>query len=141
MTIYGGARTAKRYGCGDRRKRGTCENKLSLREELARKRILSEVRTQLLRPECIDYVRTQLARRLGYLNRNVDAALQERAERLVRTEERIAGLIGFNADDDKSEYIADALRDLGATAREEKQAIARLQAQAQLLYHCRQSMK
>lgn len=129
MVITGG-NPVRYYGCSDHHKRGTCPIRLSVREDVAQRRILGAVRQRLASDEGITYVRKRVAERLGEIRRNLDAQLAERRERLARTEHRIQGLVTFIADGDRSEAVVKALHDLEAQARDEKAAMAELERRA-----------
>ncbi|HMJ56988.1 MAG TPA: recombinase zinc beta ribbon domain-containing protein, partial [Polyangiaceae bacterium] len=49
MTIHAGT-SARYYRCSDQKKRGTCANRLALREDVARRRILGAVRERYSSP-------------------------------------------------------------------------------------------
>ena len=129
MTIVGGS-SAAYFRCAVQRTKGTCKNKLSVREEVARAGILAHLRTLLNDRDTLAQVRQQVAQRLGDQTRSYRAEMDERQQRLARMEERIQGLITFIADGDRSEYVVSALRDLEAQARDEKAAMARLQGRS-----------
>ncbi len=131
ITITGGGSTSY-FGCADHRKRGTCRNDLFVKESIAQQRILEAVQARLASPEGLTRARKRLAEKLGELSRTRTADLRERRDRLARTEARIAGLVGFIADGDRSEYVVSALRDLEAQARAEKAAISDLQRRTEL---------
>lgn len=129
MIIAGGS-GPKYYRCGDNKKRGTCANSLTVREPVVRGRLLGAFNTRLTSPEAIAYLRQRIAELLGHASRALNADLNERSERLRRTEERIAGLVQFIADGDDSVYVRSALKDLEAQALQEKEAIASLERSA-----------
>jgi hypothetical protein len=141
MTIFGGTRTAKRYRCAHQVQRGTCDNALSVREDVARRSIVDCVKARLLRPEGLAFVRQELARRMGELNRGLDAELKERRARLARTEDKIRGLVEFIATGDRSDYVVSTMRDLEAHAKREKAAIAELVRQAASRSPCPRSTR
>jgi molybdopterin converting factor small subunit len=99
-----------------------------LREDVARSRLLGFLRENLTGPKEVAFIRKTVAEVLGNLSRKTNAEIAERRQRLARTEERIAGLIQFIADGDRSDYVRVALRDLEAQAKMEKAAIADLEA-------------
>lgn len=127
MTIHSGT-SARYYRCSDAKKRGTCANKQALREDTARRAILTALGERYRSPAAISYLRRKVAERLGELSREANSELQERRERLQRTEERLAGLITFVANGDQSDYVRKAIVDLEAQAKTEKAAIADLRA-------------
>jgi hypothetical protein len=128
MTITGGS--TPYYRCADNKKRGasSCANALTVREEEVRVRILAAIRDELTRPSALTYLRKRVAEKLGELSRSATKELDERRGRLARTEERIAGLIEFIAQGDRSEYVRKALADLEHQATEDKRAIEAVSA-------------
>lgn len=130
MVITGGS-SAKYYICAGAKQRRTCPNRLSVREDVARRSIFDAIRQQLVTPNAIDYLRKRIAERLGELTRTANRELDERRARLERTEQRIAGLVTFLADGDRSEYVVSALRDLEAQALTEKREIDAIVARSQ----------
>jgi hypothetical protein len=69
MQITGGS-TQRYYRCVANRKRGTCTNRLSVREGLTRTRVFAAVSEALATPKGIAYVRQRLAERVGSLSRD-----------------------------------------------------------------------
>src|SRR4051794_27446875 len=86
------------------KKRGTCSNRLSVREDVVRTRILQAMRDRLSSPSAVAYLRKRIAERLGELAQRSTTERKERYERLARTEARIAGLIQWIAEGDSSSY-------------------------------------
>jgi DNA invertase Pin-like site-specific DNA recombinase len=127
MQIMGGS-TERYYRCVANRKRGTCSNRLSVRERLTRTRILAAVSEALATPKAIAYVRQRIAERAGSLSRDAGRELGVRSARLERTEERIRGLITMQADGDRSPMVAQMRADLESQAAQERAAIADLRA-------------
>jgi hypothetical protein len=72
-------------------------------------------------------MRKRIAERLGELSQRATAERNEKHAILARTEARIRGLVQFIAEDDHSDYVRSALRDLETQARAEKDAIAALE--------------
>ncbi len=131
MVICGGSST-KYYRCADASKRGTCDNHVSLREDVARARILGTLKARLTSEEGINYLRKRIAQSLNKLSGEANAELEERHARLTRTENRIARLVQFIADGNQSDAVRSALKDLEAQARADKTAVKALRAQASL---------
>jgi DNA invertase Pin-like site-specific DNA recombinase len=129
MVLSGGS-SARYFKCTDHSKRGTCANKLALREEVARARIVEALRERFSSPAAITYLRKRIAEQLGELSRSANAELRDHADRLRRTEDRIAGLVEFIARGDHSEYIRQTLVDLEAQAKVEKEAIRAIEARS-----------
>jgi hypothetical protein len=105
-------------------------NVLSVRESLARDRILGAVRERLAGPEVADYIRKRVAERLGTLSREIDTELAERTARLARVEERIRGISLMQLDGDRSPPLAEMRRDFEAQAATERAAVGELRAPA-----------
>ena len=129
MTIYGGS-TKRRYRCSDNVKRGTCENALSVREDVAREVLLAEIEKTLKNPWSILYARKLLAEQAGRQSREATSELTAREAELERTEKRIAGLVNFLADGDRSEYVIASLHELEEQARDHKRVIAQLRSRS-----------
>lgn len=129
MQVMGGS-ADRYYRCVANRKRGTCSNRLSVREGITRTRILAAVSEALATPKAIAYVRQRLAERAGSLSRDAGRELAERSARLERTEERIRGIILMQAEGDRSPMVAQMRADLEAQAAQERSAIAGLRTVA-----------
>lgn len=120
------------YRCGDYKKRRTCSNKLGVKEEFVRHRIFEAIQERLSSPKAVEYLRKRIAEYLGEASREVNRELTDVRGRLARTEQRIAALIRFLADGDRSDYVAATLRDLEAQARADKAAVTALEARGSL---------
>ena len=129
MTIVTGS-SAAYYRCSGQRKKGACTNKLSIREDLIKKRILARLCEALMTPEIIDYVQKRVRARLSEQVPLQRVELARHRQQLTRIECRIQRLIDFIGDGDCSEYIATSLRDLEARAKTEKAAISQLRPAA-----------
>lgn len=125
MIVSGGS-SAAYIVCGDAKKRGTCSNRRSAREDRTRLAILGALREALLTPSAIDYLRKCIAARLGDLERTTNLELSERTQRLARTDQRIRGLVEFVAQGDHSETVRATLQDLEVQAKMERAAIESL---------------
>lgn len=131
MVIHGGDAERRYYGCAAARTRGTCTNRVAVKESLVRFCVVDEIRTKLATPRMVRDLREAVSKALGAGRRSFDAERRERSERLERIEARIRGLVTFIADGDRSEYVVSALRDLESQARSERAAIAELDRAAQ----------
>jgi site-specific DNA recombinase len=131
MIINGGT-SARYFRCSDHARRGTCANGLCVKEGVARERILAAIRDRLSCPEGIARARKRLAERLGEFGRTQGAEVAERRQRLARTEQRIARLVQFIADGDRSDAVVSGLHDLEAQAKADRAAIAELGERASL---------
>ena len=78
----------------------------------------------------IPFARKRIAEGLGALSRNRDAELQDKRARLGRIETRIGNLIDVLASGERSEAIANALRDMEAHAATERRGIVDLERPA-----------
>jgi DNA invertase Pin-like site-specific DNA recombinase len=122
MTIHAGT-SARYYRCSDQKKRGTCTNRLALREDVARRRIFGALHDRFRTPAAVSYMRKRIAEHLRALSKEMNAELEDRRARLQRVEAKIAGLIEFIATGERSDYIAKTLRDYEAQAKQESAAI------------------
>lgn len=129
MIIMAGTH-AQYYRCGDNRKRGTCSNALAVREDVARRRIFGALSEHFRKPVVVDFLRRRIAEHLGRAARDASRELDEHSRRLTRTEERIRALVDYLANGDRSEYVANAIRDLEVQARTDKAAIAAIKSAA-----------
>ncbi len=122
--------TAHYYRCSANKKRGTCSNRLTVKEHIARECILQAIGDALWNPAALVHIRERVADKLGELSRALDAELAERRERLARHEQRIRNVAMMQIDGDRSPYLADMRRDFEAQAVTERAAIAELEARA-----------
>ena len=129
MIIMAGTH-AQYYRCGDNRKRGTCSNALAVREDVARRRIFGALSEHFRKPAAVDFLRRRIAEHLGRATRDASRELDEHSRRLARTEERIRALVAYLADGDRSEYVANAIRDLEVQARADKAVITAIKSAA-----------
>ena len=133
MTVMRGT-SASYYRCADNRKRGTCDNRLSLREETAKERIFDALREALFTPDAIAYMRKRIAESLGERARTATSEIRQRTERLARVEERVRHLVEFvasgEARGDAAKPVRDALADAQAQAAVERAAIKSLRAES-----------
>src|SRR5215468_8372888 len=129
MSISAGSNAAY-YRCQGNRTKGTCPNRVSVREDIVRRKVIQGIQDYMLSDEGVAQFRKRVAEELRDYSRNLEARRRERVERLARTEEKIRGLIEFIATGDRSEYVVATLRDLEAFARSEKAALAELAQEA-----------
>jgi site-specific DNA recombinase len=129
MSISAGTNAAY-YRCQGNRTKGTCPNRVSVREDLVRRKVIQGIQDYMASDEGVAQFRKRAAAELRDYSRNLEARRKERTERLARTEEKIRGLIEFIATGDRSEYVVATLRDLEAFARSEKAALAELAQEA-----------
>ena len=127
MVVCGGS-SAQYMRCSEHSKRRTCENALSIREDIARTGILAGLRERLLSHAAIAYARKRFAELQGEAARTKTSEVAERLERLARVEARINNLVKFIAEGDHSTSVRSMLRDFEVQANTERQAIATLKS-------------
>lgn len=135
MTIVGGSGGHAYYGCTAAKKRGTCTNRLTVREGVARRRILGELKHRLTRPAAIRRLRKRVAEGLAKMNRESTSRLRDHEQRLARTRARIDKLVMAVADGLDSESVRMTLRDLEAQARADEAAIEAIERTASQPIH------
>ncbi|MEO8842496.1 MAG: recombinase family protein [Kofleriaceae bacterium] len=131
MTMMGGAKY-RYYRCQTNKTKGPgiCANGYSVREDIARPKILDAIRERFMSPDGVMEMRKRVAGQLRDHSKKVDAELRERRERLKRTEEKMAGLADFIATGDRTQYIVKTLHDHEVFADQERAAIAALEEDA-----------
>lgn len=129
MSISAGSNAAY-YRCQGNRTKGTCPNRVSVREDIVRRKVIRGIQDYMLSDEGVAQFRKRIAEELRDYSRNLETRRKERVERLARTEDKIRGLIEFIATGDRSEYVVATLRDLEAFARSEKAALAEIAQEA-----------
>ncbi len=122
MTISGGS-SARYYKCSAAKKRGTCANRHSLREDVARAAILGALRNRFTNPEAMAFLCKKVAEGLGGLNRELNRDLDERRAALAKTNDSLANLVQFVADGNRSPTIADTLQRYERQAQDEQRQI------------------
>src|SRR5688572_1096669 len=126
MTMMGGLKY-RYYRCTTNKTKGTCPNNRTVREDVARPKILGAIRERLLSPDGVAHTRRRIAEELRDYSKKLDAELRDRKERLKRTEEKMAGLVDFLASGERSQYVISTLRDLEQFAKQEREAIAAIE--------------
>jgi site-specific DNA recombinase len=127
MQVSSGS-TATYYRCSANRKRGTCNNRLAVKERVARTCILDAISDTLWNPAALEHIRSHVAERLGEFSRALDVELAGCRARLARQEQRIRGIIAMQVEGDRSPYVAETRRDFEAQALTERATIAQLEA-------------
>ncbi|WP_394850894.1 recombinase family protein [Pendulispora brunnea] len=118
--IGGGSGGAAYYRCEASAKRGTCTNRLSVREDVVRASLLDELRHRLASSDGIAYARKRIAERLGEFERERDTERREKRARLEKVEQRIHKLVDFIAEGHA----------IGATAKSVAEQLGTLERQA-----------
>jgi len=130
MVIAGGSPT-RYYRCSDAQKRGTCANRLAVREDIVTRRMLEALRDRVGGPWALAFIRKRVAELLGEGSRTLNAELKARRDRLARSEASIRELISMMIEGDRSPRVRQMRDDLEAHADAEKRAIEGLVASAQ----------
>lgn len=110
MSISGGEVNRRYYHCARYLKRGNCTNGLSVRENVARKRIVAGVFEAIASPEALIYVRRQIAMRLSELAIASKADTKLLSAKLLKIETRIRNLTNALAEGDSPQSILHAIR-------------------------------
>jgi site-specific DNA recombinase len=135
MTICGGDTIGgvprRYYRCDAQRKRGTCENRLSVKETVARDCVLAAVKQKLSSPRAAAYIRKQLEQRIRSFKTGQVGEREMHEAELRRTEGEIRNLLANLAQTQQSAYAVTFLSELEARATEHKEAIAALQERGQ----------
>lgn len=128
MTLHGGNAGRRYYRCDARAKRGTCDNAISVREDIARPRILAALRELLISADTIATVREQVIERLAQRDRAAATDVGRARAELARVEEKIGRLVQFITEGSASKYVGAELKTLEARAAELQQEVAASQA-------------
>ena len=125
MVISGGGGHAQYYRCEASGKRGTCANRLSVREDVLRTNLLDELRRRLTSKEHIAYARKKATEMIAVMSRTQGTEAKERRKELTKVKAQIEKLIDFIAEGEGSPAIRDRLK-----ALETEAAILRRQVKA-----------
>jgi site-specific DNA recombinase len=130
MAVSGGS-SAAYYRCTGAKKRGSCSNRLSQREDVAAQKILAAVREILMSPENIIEMRRTITEKLSKVSHAQDRELKAIQERLQDTEVKIRNLIATLSEGFRSEAIRQSLQNLERQAEADRKSIAALKQSAQ----------
>ena len=130
MVIFSGSHQ-RYYRCSANAKRGTCANKLSVREDIVRTTILDELRKRLTTPEAAEYLRRRIESELTSGSNATATELELCRARLSDFEMRVSNLVDFIAQGDGSPAVRDALRRAETDAAAERARASELAARAQ----------
>jgi DNA invertase Pin-like site-specific DNA recombinase len=125
MIISGGS-SMKYYKCNDACKRGTCSNRLSVREDVVRARVLGALTDRFGSEAAVRYLRQQVASGIADRSREAAPKLAALEASLQRKENQIANLVRFVSDGGDSASVRSTLRTLEAEVRREKAELAAL---------------
>ncbi len=110
MVIVGGS-SARYYRCGDAHKRGTCKNRLPIREDVISTALLDELRALLTCPKGIEHARASLVHDIAQMGRRRDKDEQQVEAQLRVVENELERTFDFIAKNDLSETTGPATRD------------------------------
>lgn len=130
MTVGGGSKDAY-YRCEAYKKRGTCDNAMSVRESVLRAGLLDELRHRLVSDQGLAYARKRLAERRGEFTRERDGTLNEERQRLDKLVRQIDQLVDYVADGHGTAAVAEKLRGLERAADAQRSKVAVLDRRAQ----------
>jgi DNA invertase Pin-like site-specific DNA recombinase len=125
LTIYGGSRTRLAYRCADNRNRGTCANRLTVREETARAAVLGHLRRRL-RPAAIEYLRDRAAVILAAEGDRQGASFERARRRLADLQDRIARLVASIEDGTATGAVTQRIVELEGAELQQRRRVAEL---------------
>lgn len=117
MTIHGGAKGRRYYRCDDNAKRGICANSLSVRESIARERILGGLQETLASSAAVLDARRIIATELAAARRSGNTRQKKLEAELARARERIERLTEAVASGRTLESLLDKLEEEERTAK------------------------
>jgi len=123
MVITTGS-SASYYVCGDHKKRRNCSNSSSIREDVIRRQIITEVRRHFLNFESYNYLRKRIAVALGNQGRSTRTELEYQSGELERAEVGIQRLVETLATGFDSPAVRQGLREREKTRDTLKASIA-----------------
>lgn len=119
--------SSTRYRCEGRSKRGTCENALSVREDIVRTSLLDELRHRLTSEKGLAHARKRIAQRLGELAREQGSEFRERRMALDAIEQKVDRLVDFVTQGLGTKTVSERLKVLERDAEEQRKAIGALE--------------
>lgn len=126
MFVNGGTKY-RRYRCTANARRGTCANRVTVKEWVARTRIVAAVQQTVENEFVSAYAKKQAARVTSTHSGGIEKELRARKQSLEKTVGRIRGLYERIADGQRDEYAEEMLADWKRTAEELKREIATLE--------------
>lgn len=128
MVIVGGS-SSRYYRCGDAHKRGTCANRLPLREAIISEALFREIRRQLVNPAGLAYAREQIAKRIGDATRSRDADRKRLSDEVAGIGAKLEKLVDLVlATDGAPGALLERMRELEAKKAATSAELARLTA-------------
>lgn len=120
--------SAAYYRCTSNRKRKVCPNSLSLREDVARTRILDAVWARLANHEAMAILEKKVGEYLAVDAAGASSGLLAARKNLRELDAKIARLVTFIVEHDESESVRAALQTLELEARQERAKIETIMA-------------
>jgi DNA invertase Pin-like site-specific DNA recombinase len=130
LTIYGGSRTAKAYRCPDGHGRGSCANRLAVREEVARGAVLAYLRHRVARPAALEHLRQRAAAMLSAAGARRDAELEGARRQLEDLQGRIGRLVASVEEGTASASVNRRIVELEAAELQQRRRVTDLRARA-----------
>lgn len=130
MVVSGGSGYSFYYRCEGQSKRGTCSNKLSVREEVVRRNLLKGIRETLLERGGLEYARESMAKRLGSLQREQAGGIAESERKVGKLSTQVERLLEAIEGGANAKAIQERLGALDRELEREKKALARLRRQS-----------
>lgn len=127
LMFINGGNNYRRYRCTANARRGTCPNRVTVAEPIARKRIVEAVNKALLSDFAKKYEKQIRVQKSGGRGRRLDNELKVKRADLLKTEARIRNLIDQMSDGEADGYVRETMNKLAAHAKQLKQAIAKLE--------------
>lgn len=124
MFINGG--DVRRYRCTNNARRGTCANRVTVTEEIARKRIMEALRKAFSSNWGLAYARKVAADQEGDQARSRDKERASKQAELEKTETRIKNLVTQLGDGIAADYVRDVVNTSIARATQLKKELAAL---------------
>ena len=128
MCIHGGGTGQRYYRCQASVKKGTCANRLSVRESVAKECVLGAIRGILSDERVVELARRRVAQRLADFSASFRAQAGEHGSRLRATEAKIANLVRQLEAGLASASIVQRLGDLERDAAQQRQLLAETEA-------------
>jgi site-specific DNA recombinase len=116
------------YKCSTAKTKGTCPNKMSIREADVKREVLKAMRAKLRHPASLAYVRAELAKKAKERSKEVDEEIKSTEARIKETDAKLRKLVEFIADGDRSESIVTSLRNLEMDVKVDRGRLAKLKA-------------
>lgn len=126
MTLNG---SKPQYSCLEAKKRGTCDNRVSVHEEEVRDRLLYAISLRLCAPDLIDYARNRIEQRLAEL-RGEETSTEPQRREIAELDGQIGKLLDALAKLPESEALLQRLSDLEGRRKQLRGAVEAAEARS-----------